>query len=84
MALVETQVAMAFGASVQPLTKITPKVKMTVMARTGLENSWDTNCSRVMVMPLPLSLIFHVLLYREFVRLKSPYRLIRSKTLLFS
>jgi len=28
-------VAIAFGASVQPLTKITPKVKMTVMKRTG-------------------------------------------------
>ena len=32
---VVTQVAIAFGASVQPLTKITPRVNRTVMSRTG-------------------------------------------------
>ena len=30
------QVAMALGASVQPLTKITPRVSRTVISRTGL------------------------------------------------
>ena len=71
MARVETQVAMALGASVQPLTKITPRVKMTVTARTGLENSPDKNCSRDN-MPLPLSFKFQTLLYRELRWLKSP------------
>ena len=33
---VETQVAMAFGASVHPLTKITPKVKTTVIDSEGI------------------------------------------------
>ena len=36
MQRVVTQVAMALGASVQPLTKITPSVSATVMRRTGL------------------------------------------------
>ena len=71
MLRVETQVAMALGASVQPLTKITPRVKMTVTARTGLENSPDKNCSRDN-MPLPLSFKFQTLLYRELRWLKSP------------
>ena len=34
--LVVTQVAMALGASVHPLTKITPSVRSSVMTRTGL------------------------------------------------
>ena len=34
--LVVIQVAIAFGASVHPFTKITPKVSSTVMASTGL------------------------------------------------
>ena len=38
MHLVVMQVAMALGASVQPLTKITPRVSRTVTSRTGLEN----------------------------------------------
>ncbi len=33
---VDTQVAMAFGASVHPLTKITPRVKTTMMSKAGL------------------------------------------------
>ena len=33
---VVTQVAMALGASVHPLTKMTPRVNSTVMARAGL------------------------------------------------
>ena len=32
---VVTQVAIAFGASVQPFTKITPSVKRTIMQRMG-------------------------------------------------
>ena len=39
---VVTQVAMALGASVQPLTKITPSVRATVMASTGEENTCCT------------------------------------------
>ena len=40
---VVTQVAMAFGASVQPLTKITPSVSATVIRRTGLPPIWLRN-----------------------------------------
>ncbi|MPM26074.1 hypothetical protein SDC9_72575 [bioreactor metagenome] len=39
MLLVETQVAMAFGASVHPFTKTTPSVKATVTAIAGLVSS---------------------------------------------
>ena len=35
IALVETHVAIAFGASVQPFTKITPKVSTTAIKRSG-------------------------------------------------
>ena len=35
MARVETQVAMAFGASVQPLTRMTARVRMLVRMRAG-------------------------------------------------
>ena len=34
---VVTQVAMSLGASVQPLTKMTPSVRATVIAKTGFE-----------------------------------------------
>ena len=37
---VETQVAMAFGASVHPFTKITHSVSMTVIRRAGLARTW--------------------------------------------
>ena len=37
MDLVDTQVAIALGASVQPFTRITPNVNATVIASTGLE-----------------------------------------------
>jgi len=39
MARVETQVAMALGASVQPLTRITPSVRTVVTANAGLDES---------------------------------------------
>lgn len=47
MERVETQVAMALGASVQPLTKITPKVRITVTTRPGLESIWDTKSGAI-------------------------------------
>ena len=37
MQCVPMQVAMALGASVQPLTKMTPSVNATVISKTGLE-----------------------------------------------
>ena len=40
---VVTQVAMALGASVQPLTKMTPSVNSTVMIRIGLPASCPQN-----------------------------------------
>ena len=46
MARVPIAVAMAFGASVQPFTKITPMVSMVVMMRAGLENK-DCSVSKV-------------------------------------
>jgi BioD-like phosphotransacetylase family protein len=36
MARVEMQVAIEFGASVQPFTRITPVARMTVMSKAGL------------------------------------------------
>jgi len=39
MLLVETQVAIAFGASVHPFTKTTPNVKATVTAIAGLDSN---------------------------------------------
>ena len=40
---VVTQVAIAFGASVQPFTKMTPKVSNTVIAKSGFEKTCCTN-----------------------------------------
>jgi hypothetical protein len=40
IALVETQVAIAFGASVQPLIRITARVRITVTNNAGLEINW--------------------------------------------
>ena len=40
---VEMHVAIALGASVQPFTKITPRVSKTVMARMGFEAISCTN-----------------------------------------
>ena len=39
MERVETQVAIAFGASVQPFTNTTPKVRITVISKAGLDIS---------------------------------------------
>ena len=40
------QVAMALGASVQPLTKITPSVKITVISNTGLDDISCRKCEK--------------------------------------
>ena len=37
--LVDTHVAIAFGASVQPFTKITPEINDVIINRLGLANS---------------------------------------------
>ena len=37
---VVTQVAIAFGASVHPFTKMTPNVRRTVIAKIGFEKTW--------------------------------------------
>ena len=46
MERVETQVAMALGASVQPLTRMTPSVSRTETARVGLEKRWERKSER--------------------------------------
>ena len=46
MQRVEMQVAIAFGASVQPLTKMTPKVKRTDIAMIGLVVTCSMNWVR--------------------------------------
>ena len=56
MERVETQVAMALGASVQPLTKMTPKVRSTVRINMGFETRLDKKSCSDNVMsfaPLP-------------------------------
>ena len=53
MALVETQVAMALGASVQPLTRITLRVRRTVTARAGLDTSYERKVEKLIVISLP-------------------------------
>ena len=45
MLRVVTAVAIALGASVQPLTKMTPKVSKTVTAKMGFETTCATNCA---------------------------------------
>ena len=58
MARVETQVAIAFGASVQPFTRITPSVSATVTASRGLLNTWDRKSLKEMVMLYSILTIF--------------------------
>ena len=43
MQRVEMQVAIAFGASVQPLTKMTPRVRRTEIAIIGFVVTWPKN-----------------------------------------
>ena len=48
---VVTQVAMALGASVQPLTKMTPSVRSTVMSSTGLDTACCKKVSKSIITP---------------------------------
>lgn len=52
---VEMQVAIAFGASVQPLTRITPNVSATVTISAGLDVNRVRKSENVIVMLLPFS-----------------------------
>ena len=56
-ARVAMAVAIALGASVQPLTNITPSVSIIVMNRAGLPNSWETNHERLR------STLFHIFVF---------------------
>ena len=47
MQRVVTQVAMALGASVHPLTKMAPSARITVTARTGFDTSWPRKVENV-------------------------------------
>ena len=58
MDLVDTQVAMAFGASVQPLTITTPSVSSTVMASVGLEISCERKSASEIVIVSPFPVCF--------------------------
>jgi uncharacterized membrane protein len=49
IALVETQVAMALGASVQPFTKITPRVSITIAKNDGFDINCCKKLSKVML-----------------------------------
>jgi hypothetical protein len=53
-------VAMALGASVQPLTNMTPMVNMVVMMRAGLENS-DCSVSNVCTFDVVLVIVNYIL-----------------------
>jgi hypothetical protein len=50
--LVDTQVAIALGASVQPFTKITPIINTTVINKAGLERELR-NSDKVIVINVP-------------------------------
>ena len=63
MARVETAVAMALGASVQPFTSTTPSVSATVTARTGFAASCARNSLREIVKQSPRFLFTKNLLY---------------------
>ena len=60
MARVPMAVAMALGASVQPLTNMTPMVNMVVMMRAGLENS-DCSVSNVCTFDVVLVIVNYIL-----------------------
>jgi hypothetical protein len=52
IALVDTQVAIALGASVHPLTKITPSINTTVINNAGLDSCCRKSFNEiVMIMP---------------------------------
>jgi len=51
--LVDTQVAMALGASVQPFTKITPRTSVAVINRVGLDTRLSKNSLKDIVITYP-------------------------------
>jgi hypothetical protein len=53
MDLVDTQVAIALGASVQPFTKITPRTSVTVTNRVGLDTRLIKNSLKDIVITYP-------------------------------
>jgi len=53
---VDTQVAMAFGASVHPFTKITPRVKTTMMSSAGFPAMLLIKSDKVIVILLRIPL----------------------------
>lgn len=61
MERVEIQVAIAFGASVQPFTRITPSVRSTVISKAGLDVILDKKSFNVIVIlsHSPKTEIFH-------------------------
>ena len=54
IAFVDTHVAIAFGASVHPFTRITAKVNRTVTARTGLDVTCSKKAKNEIVISRPL------------------------------
>ena len=54
IAFVDTHVAIAFGASVHPFTRITAKVSRTVTARTGLDVTCSKKAKNEIVISRPL------------------------------
>ncbi len=53
IARVETQVAIALGASVHPFTKITPSVSSTVTRKIGFADSWLKKSVKAIRVKLP-------------------------------
>jgi hypothetical protein len=66
IALVETHVAIALGASVQPFTKITHKVNTTVISRAGLSINCFRNSAKEIVIEYLLSWIFYFTLQHNY------------------
>jgi hypothetical protein len=54
MARVDTQVAIALGASVHPLTNITPIKSRVIISSAGLDTNWLIKFEKVIVIFLPL------------------------------
>jgi len=55
---VETHVAIALGASVQPLTRITPIISKDVINKIGLEIACDKKSEKVIAIISPVSIFY--------------------------
>jgi len=53
MDLVETQVAIALGASVQPFTRITPRIRAEVMNKAGFDNCCRNSAKEIVIFVPP-------------------------------